>query len=99
MTVKKDTSTLAQQVEDLTETLNRVVSLITGNIVVNLDPSGELQMTREEYVAHWEKINAVSAEHDARKKQITSMSSSEIEKMIEELEGAQLSAALSGLAT
>ncbi len=96
----KTINRLSQEIEELTEMLNRVRSVIRGNLAVNLDPSGELQMTREEYAAHWEKINAVSAEHEQAQAVVDStaeMSAEQIEKVISGIETNQLCNALSGL--
>ena len=97
MTVKNDTSDLAAKVEDLTEMLNRVRSVIRGNLAVNLDPSGELQMTREEYEAKMAELQKISDEHDARRKALAAMHPDAIQAQIEELESASLRNSLSGL--
>jgi len=97
---KTTTTDLSAKVEDLTEMLNRVLSVIRANNVDRsraLDPKGLLQMSKEEYAAEQAKLQKISDEHDARQKQITHMSSSEIDEMISDLETAQLSNALSGL--
>ena len=94
MTVKKDTSTLAQRVEDLTKTLNRVVALITSNLAVNLDPTGELQMTNKEYDAHIRKLQDICDEHDKRQKRLESLSEEEIQEEIFSLETASIVNAL-----
>jgi hypothetical protein len=103
--IMNDTKTitrLSQDIEDLTEMLNRVRSVIRAAGVDRskaLDPKGLLDMTTEEYAEHRAAMEKISDEFDARQKEIAGMSSSEIEKMIGELETAQLGAALSGLAS
>ena len=82
--------------------LNRVRSVIRSAGVdrrKELDPKGLLDMTREEYAEEQAKLQKISDEFDARQKEIAGMNPAQIEKMIGELESAQLSSALSGLAS
>jgi len=99
---KKTITALAAQVEDLTEMLNRVRSVIRASNCDRsraLDPRGFLDMTTEEYAEHLAEMQKISDEFDARQKEIAGMNPAQIEKMIDELESAQLSSALSGLAS
>ena len=99
---KKTITALAAQVEDLTEMLNRVRSVIRSAGVdrtKQLDPKGLLQMTTEEYSEHLAEMQRISDEHDARRKALAAMHPDAIQAQIDELESAQLSSALSGLAS
>ncbi len=87
LTVKKDTSTLAQRVEDLTEMLNRVRSVIRAAGVdrtKQLDPKGLLQMSKEEYAAQMDKLQEISDKHDARKKVLAGISADELDQLLTE---------------
>jgi|TARA_R110000824_G_scaffold213882_1_gene400165 uncharacterized coiled-coil DUF342 family protein len=98
----KTITRLSQDIEDLTEMLNRVRSVIRAAGVDRskaLDPRGLLQMSREEYAEHLAEMQKISDEFDTRQKEIAGMNPAQIEKMIDELESAQLSSALSGLAS
>ena len=88
MTVKNDTSDLAAQVEDLTEMLNRVRSVIRAAGVdrtKQLDPKGLLQMSKEEYAAEMDKLQEISDKHDARKKALAGIPSEELEQLVCEI--------------
>ena len=81
----KTINRLSQEIEELTEMLNRVRSVIRGNLAVNLDPCGELQMTREEYQAKMDKLQETSDKHDARKKALAEIPPEELEQLVSEI--------------
>jgi hypothetical protein len=103
MTVKNTKSDLAQKLEEVTETLNRVCSVIRASNIDRgnaLDPKGLIDMTKEEYAAHLQKLQDISDEHDKRqaaKKGYNTMTSEQIDEMIADLETAQLCNGLAGL--
>ena len=87
MTVKNDTSDLAAQVEDLTEMLNRVRSVIRAAGVdrsKELDPRGFLDMTREEYQAEMDKLQEISDKHEARRNFLAEIAEDELDDLIVE---------------
>ena len=97
MSDTKTTSDLRQQLDEVTKTLDRVVSVITGNLSVDLDSAGELSMTDKEYKAHWDEIKKVSDDCDKRQKRLEKLTAEEIEQEIQALESQRLCTALSGL--
>ena len=92
----KTINRLSQEIEELTEMLNRVRSVIRGNLAVNLDPCGELQMTREEYQAKMDKLQETSDKHDARKKVLAGISADELDQLIDEHTLDEICEALAG---
>jgi archaellum component FlaC len=93
---KKTIAALTAQVEDLTEMLNRVRSVIRANSISNqgLDPKHLLDMTREEYAEHKAELQKTCDEFDARKKALAGIPPHELEQLVTEVKIENLIAGL-----
>jgi len=95
-TAQKD---IRSQLDEVTEIVNRVLSVIRANSISNqgLDPKGLLQMTTEEYADHEAELQKISDEFDKRQKRLNKMTLEQMQEEISHLETASLVNALGGL--